>query len=199
MVKIICALGNPGARYRETRHNLGFMVFERLGKRLNADAFGQARFFDVATVPGADGSVHLIRPLTYVNRSGQAVLEALERFGATAAEFFVIVDDYHLELGRLRIRRSGTSGGHNGLTSIIEEIGTTDFPRLRLGIGPLPPEIDAAREKVPEFVLSRFRPEEREIVEAMTERAAEAVELVIKSGLDLAISTYNSANPTPDK
>jgi PTH1 family peptidyl-tRNA hydrolase len=146
-----------------------------------------------------DGTVYLIQPLTYVNRSGAAVLDALQRFEADPDELFVICDDYHLPLGALRIRKRGSSGGHNGLLSIIEALGRDDFARLRLGIGPLPDWADADREKIPDFVLGRFEADDEEIVTRMLSLAVEAVAVTLRESLDMAISTCNRNNPTPDK
>jgi len=197
-IKIVCGLGNPGESYEHTRHNLGYDIIDRLARQPGFSAVTAASVFDYRTAPGADGPIYLIRPTTYVNRSGIAVIRALEMFDADPDELFVISDDFDLHLGTIRIRKSGSSGGHNGLQSIIDEIGQSDFPRLRAGIGPLPAETAGHPERIPDFVLSRFRPDEDESVAEMISRAVEAVTLVIAGELDLAISRYNSPNPTPD-
>jgi PTH1 family peptidyl-tRNA hydrolase len=198
VVKIICGLGNHGSHYEHTRHNLGFDVIDRLVRQLDISGDGQASWFSFRVV-SRDGGVYLIKPATYVNRSGAAISEAMTMFDADPTELFVISDDFHLPLGALRIRKTGSSGGHNGLESIIEELGRIDFPRLRIGIGPLPAEAIADREKTSEFVLSRFEPHEMDIVEQMKSQAVEAVKLALNKGLDPAISTYNRVNPTPEK
>jgi PTH1 family peptidyl-tRNA hydrolase len=198
VVKIICGLGNPGSRYEHTRHNLGFDVIDRLAERLDITGEGQAPQFDYR-IASAAGGVYLIKPATYVNRSGLAVSEALRMFRTDPAEFFVINDDFHLSLGTVRIRKEGSSGGHNGLESIIEEIDRTDFARMRLGIGPLPEWAVEDGEKVPDFVLGRFEPDEVEIVEKMKSHAVEALETILNESLDLAISKYNKVNPTPEE
>ena len=197
-IKILCGLGNPGPGYEHSRHNLGFNIVDRLADRPECSPVTVTPVFDYRTMPGAAGTVFMIRPKTYVNRSGVAVRRALEMFGAEADELFVINDDFNLQLGTIRIRKSGSSGGHNGLQSIIDEIGRTDFSRLRAGIGPLPPEIAENPDAVADFVLSRFQPDEEEIVAEMISRGVEAVTLVINGELDLAISMYNSPNPTPE-
>ena len=201
MVKIICGLGNPGRRYSETRHNLGFEVIERLKAAVPVCASGESDSFVYDLADATTGKIALIRPTTFVNRSGWAAQEALERFGAAPEEFFVIVDDFHLPLGRIRIRASGSAGGHNGLESIIEQLGTAEFPRMRCGIGPLPEWCLEDPKRIPDFVLDRFAPEERKIVDTMNEISVNAVREMIENGLDLAISRYNNtnANPTPEQ
>ncbi len=198
VIKIVCGLGNPGTQYEHSRHNLGFDIIDRLAGRPNVSAPTATPSFDYRTMPGAAGPVQLIRPTTYVNRSGIAVRRALDMFGAEPDELFVISDDFNLHLGTIRIRKSGSSGGHNGLQSIINGIDRSDFPRLRAGIGPLPPEIADDPETIPDFVLNRFEADEEEAVAEMISRAVEAVTLVIAGELDLAISRYNSPNPTPE-
>lgn len=197
MVKIICGLGNTGRRYEQTRHNLGFDIVDRLAEKLEVRLRRRAAGFEYGVTAAKAGEVYLIKPSLSVNRSGPAVREALELFEAEPAELFVIGDDFHLALGTLRIRKTGTSGGHNGLESIIDELGRRDFPRMRIGIGPLPSWAAADGRKIPDFVLSRFEPAEGEIVEQMKSLAVEALEVSLNEGLELAISRYNRSNPTP--
>ena len=128
-------------------------------------------------------------PTTYMNRSGIAAKALLHRYELDASHMLVVVDDFNLPLGRLRFRGSGTDGGHNGLASIIDELGTTDFPRLRLGIGPLPEGVEQT-----EFVLGDFEPDEIESVKKMIATASEAVTFYLRNGLDEAMSLYNQ-NP----
>ena len=151
-------------------------------------------------VTGLIGSarVHLMKPLTYVNRSGLVVDDALRRFEAEITELFVICDDFNLPLGKIRIRPAGSSGGHHGLASIIAATERRDFPRLRVGIGPLPDEAVADRTLIPRFVLGQFPAAETEIAEKMVSLAAAAVVEIITGGLKRAIRTYSSANPTPE-
>ena len=139
----------------------------------------------------------MIKPLTHVNRSGTAVYEALRRFEAGPEELFVISDYFHLSLGTIRIRISGSSGGHNGLQSIIDAVGTAEFPRMRVGIGTRPEKLEQNPDAIPDFVLSRFEPEETETVAAAISRAVDAVIMVIGGDFDLAMSRYNNSNPTP--
>jgi len=198
VVKIICGLGNPGRRYEQTRHNLGFDIVDRLAEKLAVRLQRRASWFDYGVAASGAGDVYLIKPGTDVNRSGLAVNEALQLFGVDPTELFVISDDFHLPLGTLRLRKSGTSGGHNGLESIIEHLGRRDFPRLRIGIGPLPDWAVVDGEKIPDFVLSRFEPAEVEMVEQIKSLAVEALEVSLNEGLEPAISRYNRNNPTPE-
>jgi PTH1 family peptidyl-tRNA hydrolase len=196
-MKMVCGLGNPGPEYERTRHNLGFTVVDRLARRLDAGVAGRAVWFAYRPALYAGRTVYLVRPHTYVNRSGLAVREALERFAAEPTELCVISDDFELPLGTVRIRTAGSSGGHRGLASIIETLGRDDFVRVRCGIGPLPDEVASHRDEIPNFVLSPFRPEEQEVVRQMISRVVEALVLIVHGDLDLAISRYSGPNPTP--
>lgn len=198
MVKIICGLGNPGIRYQNTRHNLGFDVVDRLAEKLKPARTGQMSRFEYFEYAGGNASVSLIKPITFVNRSGEAAREALEFYEADSKQFFVICDDFNLPLGSIRIRTRGSSGGHNGLESIISELGAGDFPRLRIGIGPLPESIQTDRSRIYDFVLEKFYPDEVKIVENMKSLAVEALLSILNNGLDLAISRYNRSSPTPE-
>lgn len=194
MDNIILGLGNPGGRYAGTRHNVGMAVLEEAARRRDLGWADGGDDFDVAEISPA---AVLIRPKTFVNLSGLAAVGALARYGAAPETLFVISDDFHLPLGRLRIRLSGSSGGHRGLISIIERLATENFPRMRLGIGPLSPESAGDEALVRQFVLSRFAVEDEKIVNDMIARAVKALDLVIAGEIDRAIRTYNS-NPTPE-
>lgn len=213
MIKIVCGLGNPGRRYRHTRHNLGFEVVDRLAEQDRAKQFERDPLFEYLPTALEGESVWLVKPLTYMNNSGEAVAAALEKFELSVAQLFVIVDDFNLEFGHLRIRKKGSSGGHRGLESMIEALGGNDFSRLRLGIGPLP-ETSADRlnrnekdgedergtrdDQIANFVLSRFRPDEESIVPKLISLASQAATMVVKAGVDAAINRYNNINPTPE-
>ena len=190
MEPLVCAgLGNPGSEYEETRHNVGFMVVQELARRhgarftLRAGVAGTAR----CTIGGA--AVVLVKPLTYMNNSGEALLEALAECGVLPDRLLVVVDDLALALGALRLRPAGSHGGHNGLRSVIGALGTQQFPRLRCGIGVTPPP---PRESTADFVLSPFRKEERSAAAAMVLRAADAAEAVAASGLAAAMNEFNT-------
>jgi PTH1 family peptidyl-tRNA hydrolase len=185
-MRCILGLGNPGREYAETRHNLGFRVVDLLAQRHRIRL--RARFYSRwgrGTIAGQP--VVLAQPLTFMNASGSAARRLLERFSLAPSDLLVIYDDLDLELGRLRLRRRGSAGTHKGMRSVVECLGTEDFPRLRLGIGPLPPGADAVA-----FVLSPFRGEEQPRVEEMLARAAESVEFWLQEGIEAAMNRYNT-------
>jgi PTH1 family peptidyl-tRNA hydrolase len=184
---IVVGLGNPGPRYDCTRHNLGFRVVDRLASGRPRRTWSERRTCDVARIPRGGADVLLVKPLTYMNLSGRALAELRSDGELRTEETLVVVDDIALPLGQIRLRRRGSDGGHNGLKSIAAELGTTDFPRLRLGIGPVPPGRDAA-----DFVLEAFGPDEEKTVEEMLARAVSCVEAVIARGLDRAMGEYNA-------
>ena len=181
---MVFGLGNPGDRYQGTRHNVGKEVAGSLAGRLGLELVPGRGDFCRAHDPERD--IHFIVPTTYVNDSGRAACQALECLGAQPGELLVVCDDFNLPLGSLRIRKRGSEGGHNGLSSIIYQLDTQDFPRLRMGVGPLPPGRDWA-----DFVLAGFTGAEADDVRKMKEEAAQAVLDIAGSGLDAAMNTYN--------
>lgn len=185
-MRIIVGLGNPGREYEESRHNVGWRVVDELGRRWNID-LTRERFDGVF----GDGQIHgqragLLKPLTYMNRSGRSALTAVRFFKIEADAFMVVTDDFALPLGRLRVRPQGSAGGHNGLQDLIDRLGTNEFSRLRVGIG----SPDGGH--VP-HVLGRFAPAERETVERMVERAADAVECWVTDGVEACMNRFNPA------
>jgi PTH1 family peptidyl-tRNA hydrolase len=179
-------LGNPGRRYFNTRHNIGFRVADALALELGNRVSGSRGEADytAGTLFESKYSI-VVKPLTFMNRSGEAVASYLNEFHCPAEKLFVIVDDYHLPLGILRARRGGSDGGHNGLKSIIGQIGV-NFPRLRVGIGPLPagsPSID--------FVLGPFSRTEEQLLQQVIVRAVEACKLFAQSGIEPVMNSYN--------
>jgi PTH1 family peptidyl-tRNA hydrolase len=177
-------LGNPGDHYEGTRHNVGKEVLGRLAGQLGLELLPGVGDFCGAHDPERD--LYFIVPTTFVNTSGQAASQVLESLGARPDQLLVLCDDVNLPLGTLRIRKRGSEGGHNGLASVIYQLGTQDFPRLRMGVGPLPEEEDRA-----DFVLARFTGDEMEDVRKMKEDAGRAVLDIAISGLDTAMNTYN--------
>ncbi|MCS6969476.1 MAG: aminoacyl-tRNA hydrolase [Planctomycetota bacterium] len=175
--RLVVGLGNPGASYRDTRHNAGFAVLERLAERHGVARWEERCHSLVARWASPQGPVLLARPQTFVNGSGLAVQALLAEERLPLAALLVVVDDLHLPLGRLRLRAGGGDGGHNGLRDIAARLGT-GYARLRLGIGaaPAPGEAQVAH------VLGRWRDDERPALEAMLERAADAVELWLRAG-----------------
>jgi len=181
----VVGLGNPGARYAATRHNLGFRVLDAFAEGLHP-VWSSEGSYRCAVVASEGQEVALVKPATFMNASGVAVREALSRFGAAPEDLLVIVDDVQLPLGRIRIRRKGSDGGHNGLLSIIECLGTSAFPRLRLGVG-APPE----GEEMIGYVLGVFAPHEQGAVSEMVGRAADALRVVLREGIEKAMNEFN--------
>jgi PTH1 family peptidyl-tRNA hydrolase len=182
-MKAIVGLGNPGRQYAGTRHNIGFAVVDEVARRWGVPLRPWKAVADVAVVSGR-GAV-LVEPLTFMNLSGDAVSRIAAFHKLEPADVLVVVDEVQLPLGRLRLRRSGSAGGHNGLKSIIQHIGS-GFPRLRIGIGRGDPKWDLA-----DHVLSRFGQEEREAVTEAVGRAADAVELFVEQDVEAAMNRFN--------
>lgn len=185
-MKIVIGLGNPGAQYAETRHNIGWMVLDRLADR--AGWTGRGRTRDAASVvQGRYRGLDLVlaKPLTFMNDSGIAVRKLLARERAPLPEILVVADDFALPFGKLRFREGGGDGGHNGLRSIIEELGTEKFSRLRVGIGE--PDRNAV-----DHVLSRFAPGEKERLAELLDAAADAVEEWAREGTSKASNRFNT-------
>lgn len=183
-MKVIVGLGNPGERYRHTRHNLGYMVVDELARRHGLD-LTQEKFhawFGLGDILGE--KVALAKPTTFMNRSGQAVLAIGRFYKLELPDLLIVTDDLALPLGRLRLRPSGSAGGHNGLLDIAARLGTQDFARLRIGI-------DAAAGNAVQHVLSEFDEREQAQVAASVRRAADAVECWISSGIQAAMNAFN--------
>ena len=179
-------LGNPGGQYLATRHNVGFEVVELLAARAGAK-FRRGKFRCAqADARIADARVILIEPHTFMNRSGATVRGAANYYKASLSSILVVCDDVHLPPGRIRLRRSGSAGGHNGLTSIIEAVGSSDFARLRIGVGEPPPHMGQV-----DYVLGRLQGREREEVAEAIARAAEAVEVWVAEGIEAAMNRFN--------
>ena len=184
-MKVIVGLGNPGSRYAGTRHNVGWLVVDRLAER--AGWMGRGRQRDSSNVVmGRYRSldVTLVKPLTYMNESGLAVRKVLARERAPLADLLIIADDFALPFGKLRFRENGSHGGHNGLRSIIDELGTETFSRLRIGIG----EPGSA---VIDHVLSTFAPDERQRLDELLDAATDAVEAWAREGTSKAANRFN--------
>jgi len=183
--KLIVGLGNPGPRYQNTRHNVGFEVIDHITDRLeDKKVIGKHRSIIASGIINSQ-KVILAKPLTYVNASGQVVVELISQFNISLPQLCVVYDDINLELGMLRIRRTGSDGGHKGMKSIIYELNSQEFPRLRVGIGE--PDSDPI-----DYVLGTFAPEEREIIENAIERAADALQVMVLEGIEVAMNHYNS-------
>jgi peptidyl-tRNA hydrolase, PTH1 family len=186
-MKLIVGLGNPGRKYRDTRHNVGFAVADELARRGSVtfeSAPAEGLVARVRTL-GPDGTL-LLKPLTMMNASGYAVSEVARYFRIALGDILVVADDVNLVLGRLRVRSSGSAGGHNGFRSIIEQLGTTDFARLRVGVGRGDPRRDLA-----DHVLSGFDADERPVVTDAIARAADAGEMFVAEGIGQVMNRFN--------
>lgn len=185
---VVVGLGNPGVGYQETRHNLGFWVVERLQRRWTASSWRE----ECAALVARAEAVDLVKPQTFMNRSGHAVRCLVEQHGYQAAKVLVVYDDIDLPLGTLRLRPGGSPGGHRGLASVIESLRTDQVPRLRLGIAP--PGGEVALE-LSEFVLRGFDASERIVAERQVERAADACEAWLARGVESAMNAFNGPLP----
>jgi PTH1 family peptidyl-tRNA hydrolase len=185
-VNVIVGLGNPGAEYDGTRHNLGFRVVRALADRHRVELKAGRGEFLSGSGRIAGRAVELALPLTYMNLSGLAVRQLLESLRRTPSDLIVVCDDVNLPLGRLRLRSSGSDGGHNGLASIIAQLGSESFARLRLGVGGAPEGADLA-----DYVLEPFARSEEPATEEMLSRAGDAVRLVLARGMSVAMQEYN--------
>lgn len=187
-MKVITGLGNPGARYEGTRHNIGFEVLSALAEKIGAPLRRSFRFkarVSDGTVGGA--GVMLVQPATYMNESGLAVAPIVRKRGCAVSDVIVVLDDTAIELGRLRIRARGSSGGHNGLQSLIQALGSDEFVRVRVGVG-----ADSVGGSLREHVLGRFAPGEFDAVREMVRLATEAVICVVQSGAEVAMNRFNA-------
>lgn len=192
-MRLIVGLGNPGEKYRRTRHNAGFMVIDELAQRLTLGA--KERIDDAWAVKTeiAGERVVLLKPQSFMNRSGPVVEAALRWFNIEPDSLVVVSDDVALPLGTLRIRARGSHGGQNGLRSIIESIGTEEFARLRFGIGSSEPILDLAG-----YVLSDYADAEVLRVQDMVSRAADALTVLVEHGVERAMNTFNATNAQPE-
>ena len=186
MVRLVVGLGNPGRSYQKTRHNLGYRVVDFLAEKHNTKFKGGKGEYFYCRVLVEGRKVYLLKPLTFMNASGQAVFDSLRFFDLTPPELFVICDDVALPFGTLRIREKGSGGGHKGLRSIIYQLGTEEFPRLRLGIGPAPEGVD-----LEDFVLQRFKKEEEKSVEELIQKGSQALESSIILGVRESMNRFN--------
>jgi PTH1 family peptidyl-tRNA hydrolase len=194
-MRLIVGLGNPGREYRETRHNVGFMVADEIAKRHGltlAMAPSQVPDAFIAKKFGAEPFL-IGKPLTFMNRSGDAVAALAHYYDIVPADLLVVVDEVALPFGRLRARARGSAGGHNGLKSVIERLATTEFPRLRLGVGR-----GDTRRDLADHVLSKFEADERSALEELITRAADAAEMFAAEGIEKVMNAYNPGATDPD-
>jgi PTH1 family peptidyl-tRNA hydrolase len=193
---LVVGLGNPGSRYAQTRHNIGFDAVDRLCQRWGLTLQEERRFqaeFAEGAVPRL-GRVRVLKPLTYMNESGRAIRAVLDWYKLPPESVLVIYDDLDLPLGRLRLRLSGSAGGHNGMKSAIAHLRTQQFPRLRVGIGRAATPGTEGREETVSHVLGRFLPSEQSLMDELLTLIADAVDTCLKDGVELAMNRYNTRN-----
>lgn len=189
MDRLVVGLGNPGNGYAATRHNVGFQVASRLAKRARSEFGTKAAESRIAEGQLAGVKLAIARPQTFMNESGRAVRKLMDRYRLAPAAILVVYDDVDLPLGTVRVRETGGAGTHNGMRSVVAEIGEA-FPRIRLGVAPA----DAAREisgDLAEYVLAPFEPDERASADAMIVRGAEAAEVALRDGIRRAMDGFN--------
>ncbi len=194
-MKVVAGLGNPGTEYANTPHSVGFEVVDELARMAGAEWRRQNAFKgDLADCVAVGGKVKLLKPMTFMNLSGDSVAPVVKYSNATAADLIVVSDDIDLPVGRIRIRRGGSAGGHNGLRSVIERLGTPDFVRVRVGVGR-----DArgphSTSKVIGHVLGKFSPQVRATMDQCVAAAAQAVLKILADGPEVAMNAFNGWAP----
>ncbi|HZH94115.1 MAG TPA: aminoacyl-tRNA hydrolase [Tissierellaceae bacterium] len=190
---VIAGLGNPGSKYSGTRHNVGFDVIDRLAEKNNIKV-NRLRF-KALTGEGLIGNekVLLVKPSTYMNNSGESLREVMDFYKLEPEKLLVVVDDIDIDFATIKLKKKGSAGSHNGLKSIIYLIQKDNFPRLKVGIGKKPPYYDLA-----DFVLSKFSSDERKLMDRAIEKASEAAEEFVRSGVDKAMNEFNIRNTAQD-
>ena len=186
-MRLVVGLGNPGFRYRSTRHNIGFMVLDRIARDCGI-RIKKRNFNSLCGIGKIEGQeVMLVKPLTYMNLSGKAISAIAKHEEVSLNDLLIIMDDVDLPLGKIRIKAKGSSGGHRGLGSIIEELGREAFPRLRVGIGP-----EKREGLLSNYVLTPFRRDEKEILNALMERCSSCIKTWINEGIEVSMNRFNS-------
>lgn len=196
--QLIVGLGNPGPQYDRTRHNIGFEIVDELARIWQVSIAQQKRFQGIfgETTLESIGKVRLLKPLTYMNLSGQAIRAAMDWYKLPPKSVLVIYDDMDLPLGKIRLRLSGSAGGHNGMKSAIAHLGTQEFSRLRVGIGSARDKSRGDKDTI-SHVLGKFSTAETALVSEVQQLAIAAVELSLKQGVEKAMSLYNNRNAAP--
>ena len=192
-MKLLVGLGNPGARYHDTRHNVGFRVIDALARRWSVDQWREQHQALVGRAREGDEPVLVAKPMTFMNLSGDAVAGLAGFYKVAVPDVLVVLDDVALPLGRLRAGRGGSHGGHNGLKSVIARLGTSEVPRLRIGVG-----LGDGQKALADHVLGTFGADEREQVEAALLRAAEASVMFVTEGIERVMNAFNAANDKQD-
>jgi PTH1 family peptidyl-tRNA hydrolase len=191
--RLIIGLGNPGAKYERTRHNVGFEVIDALAQGWHISLGPNKRFHGLAGEGrAADGErLVLLKPLTYMNHSGQAGRAVVDWYKFSPQSVLVVYDDMDLPIGKIRLRLSGSAGGHNGMKSMINHLGTQAFPRLRIGIGSVDKASGERDGGVVSHVLGKFSPAERQCIDAVIAMAVDAIDLGLRKGIETAMNLYN--------
>ena len=185
-MKMIVGLGNPEKKYEETRHNVGFKLVDKLCERFGTN-LNEHKFHSLFTgVNVGEEKIILAKPLTYMNNSGLAVREISNYFKIDIGDIYVVYDDISIDLGSIRIRKKGSAGGHNGIKSLIAHIGTSDFPRIKVGVGEKPPKMDLA-----DHVLGHFNDEDKKLLDEAASDAIEAIKFMVAGEYDMAMNRYN--------
>ena len=182
---LVVGLGNIGSEYANTRHNMGFMVLDAWAQASNV-VFRTQRYGDLAVVSFKGRNFYLLKPSTYMNLSGECVAPVMNYYKESPENVIVLFDDISLDVGKIRIRKKGSAGGHNGIKSIIAHLGTQDFPRLKFGVGDKPAKMDLA-----DYVLGRFSKDEEEILGDCVDKACDAVSVMVSEGADAAMNRFN--------
>jgi len=195
-LRLVVGLGNPGTKYEGTRHNIGFMALEQMASREGFSFRQQSKLHGLAAEHGiGESRLRLLMPQTYMNDSGRSIRAALDWFGFTPEQLLVLVDDMDIPLGRLRLRAQGSAGGHNGLRSTIQHLGTQAFPRLRIGIGAPADNPAERRARTVSHVLGPFSRAEQSEVDAVLDGVLEAIQRIQRQGLDRAGNWINGFRP----
>jgi PTH1 family peptidyl-tRNA hydrolase len=189
-MKVVVGLGNPGSRYAGTRHNVGYEVVERLAASPRAGRFQNRFQAQMAELQEDAGKVLLVKPETFMNLSGRCVRQVCDFYQVAPGDLLVVCDDVNLPLGKLRIRARGSHGGHNGLRDVQNHLGTTEYSRLRLGVG------NSGQGDRVDYVLGRFRPAEKPVMEEALQTAVQAVAVWIHRGVEVCMNQFN-AGPGP--
>jgi PTH1 family peptidyl-tRNA hydrolase len=184
-IRLITGLGNPGRRYSKTRHNVGFMVLDAMAKERDFSFVPGKGEFEIGEFVIDRRIIRAVKPITYMNSCGSAVAEAARYYRIAVPEILVVVDDANIPMGKIRIRKGGSDGGHNGLKSLIENLDSNRFPRIRIGIGPI-----AEGMPLEDYILSRFTDNELGRMQEIIDRAVDLVFKIIVSGIDKYIGTY---------
>ena len=194
---LLVGLGNPGADYAGTRHNVGFMVLDQLAASAGANFRPQAKLHaELADIGQGNNRLRLLKPQTFMNDSGRSIRACLDWFGWSAEQLLVLVDDMDLELGRLRLRASGSAGGHNGLRSTIRHLGSEEFARLRIGIGAPLGDPQERKERTVSHVLGPFRASEHGLLKQVLAEVCKGIELIQANGLEKAGNRLNGFRPS---